>query len=190
MPNNMKRLSTFLFSLAKALLQLLPLTVFVRIAFLHGAPEPEDWLRAFLAGAALAVLQFAAVCLFSRGRALNRIMVGVNVYLIVGGVAVLANQLAVLTMLNQLRESGIFLSLLAVGVVTTLRSDSGFIGETHGVASARIRQFSLYLLMLTCLATAASFYFRGHLLFSAVLPMMGLAIVNRIFKARLRQMAA
>lgn len=173
-----------------SLLQFFPLTLFLRIAFLHGQPQADDWLHAFLAGGVAAILQFLVLLLLRRGRPLNRMMLGINAYLIVGALAVLGNQPALLALLNDLRESGIFLCLLAVGVITTWRSRTGFLGEDHAGPRSRMQVCSFWLLVLTCIATAASFYFRGQLLFSAVLPMIALVLMSKFLKKRLQRITA
>lgn len=171
-----------LLSAGASLLQFFPLTIFVYIAFLHDKPQAADWLNAFLAGGAAAGLQFILACVIFRGRPLNRLLMGVNAYLMIGGVSVLTNQLAILQMLNGLRESGIFLCILAVGIVTTLGTEAGFVGGMNWTDASHVKRCSLGLLILTLIATAASFHFRGNLTLSAVIPLVALAVVNRLLK--------
>ena len=97
-----------IFNVGSFLLQFFPLTVFLKVAFLNGKPQAADWLNAFIWGGSAAILQLALSIFFSRGHTLNRIILGVNWYLIIGGFAVIANQLAFLEVLNNLKESGIF----------------------------------------------------------------------------------
>lgn len=97
-----------IFSVGSFLLQFFPLTVFLKVAFLNGKPQAADWLNAFIWGGSAAILQLALSIFFSRGHPLNRIILGVNWYLIIGGFVVIANQLAFLEALNNLKESGIF----------------------------------------------------------------------------------
>lgn len=168
-------------------LQFFPLTIFVYVAFSHGQPQAEDWLNAFLAGGAIAGLQLILANILSRGHPLSRLLLGVNVYLIMGGIAVLTNQLVVLYILNDLRESGIFLTILVVGVLTTLGSKAGFVGEENRLDPPQVKRYSLGLLVLTSIATAASFYFRGYLIFSAVIPLITLTVANKLIKNLLRR---
>lgn len=173
--------------LATHLLQFFPLSCFLLVAFRRGAPNLEDWLLAFMVGGAIAVLQVALTLAFSRGRPLNRMLLGVNAYLTVGGFSALANQLWILQSLNDLRESGLFLCILAVGVVTTFGSRAGFVGQADRADGSKAKRDSLVLLALAIVATIPSFLFRGHLLVSAVIPLTLLTIANRWLRNRTPQ---
>ena len=156
-----------IFNVGSFLLQFFPLTVFLKVAFLNGKPQAADWLNAFIWGGSAAILQLALSIFFSRGHTLNRIILGVNWYLIIGGFAVIANQLAFLEVLNNLKESGIFLYLLMVGIYTTFASKAGFVGAVEISIQRNIRNYSIWLIILTCAAVAASFWFRGQMIISA-----------------------
>ena len=179
--------SSRLLDAGAALTTFFPLSFFVYVAFLHGKPQATDWMNAFLAGGAMAGLHLALTNIRSRGRPMSRLILGANVYLMIGGAAVLTNQPAVLRALDSLRESGIFLCILAVGVVTTFCSGAGFIGAANRPDRSRVKRYSLSLLLLAALATAASFHFRGKLTLSAGVPLVTLAVANRLFKHRVRQ---
>ena len=165
--------------IASQLLQFFPLSCFLFSAFRHGNPQPEDWLIAFMVGGSVAVLQIILASMLSRGRPLNRLLLGVNAYLAVGGLSALTSQLWILQMLDYLRESGLFLCILAVGVLTTIGSKAGFVGEVDSHAQARTKRYSLALLGLATVATIPSFLIRGQLVFSAVIPLTLLTITNR-----------
>lgn len=168
-----------LVALATHLLQFLPLSGFLLVAFRHGPPGPEDWLVAFMAGGAIAVLQVLLTLAFARGRPLNRMLLGVNAYLAVGGFSALANQLRILQALNDLRESGLFLCILAVGVFTTLGTRAGFVGREDRSGAGRTARYSWGLLAVTAIATIPSFLLRGQLLYSAVIPLTVLSMLHR-----------
>lgn len=176
-----------LVGLATHLLQFLPLSGFLLVAFRHGAPGLEDWLIAFMAGGAIAVLQVLLTLAFARGRPLNRMLLGANAYLVVGGFSALTNQLWILQSLNDLRESGLFLCIFAVGVITTFGSRAGFVGQEHGADRSKTRRDSLLLLAMAIAATIPSFLFRGHLVVSAVVPLTLLTIANRWLRNRTPQ---
>lgn len=173
---------------AARLLQFFPLSCFLFAAFRHGNPQPEDWLIAFMVGGVAAVLQIILTMILARSRPLDRLILGVNIYLTVGGLSALTNQLWILQTLNDLRESGLFLCLLAVGVLTTLGSRAGFVGETdsHGQSRTTMR-YSLAMLLLVIIATIPSFLVRGQLVVSAVIPLTLLTLVNRWFASRIRR---
>lgn len=176
-----------IFNVGSFLLQFFPLTVFLKVAFLNGKPQAADWLNAFIWGGSAAILQLALSIFFSRGHTLNRIILGVNWYLIIGGFAVIANQLAFLEVLNNLKESGIFLCLLMVGIYTTFASKAGFVGAVEISIQRNIRNYSIWLIILTCAAVAASFWFRGQMIISAAVPLIVLSVATRLFKRRLQR---
>jgi hypothetical protein len=176
-----------IFSVGSFLLQFFPLTVFLKVAFLNGKPQAADWLNSFIWGGSAAILQLALSLFFSRGHPLNRIILGVTWYLIIGGFAVIANQLAFLEILNNLKESGIFLCLLMVGIYTTLASKAGFVGAVEMSMQRNIRNYSIWLIILTCAAVAVSFWFRGQMIISAAVPLIFLSVATRLFKRRLQR---
>lgn len=176
-----------IFNVGSFLLQFFPLTVFLKVAFLNGKPQAADWLNAFIWGGSAAILQLALSIFFSRGHTLNRIILGVNWYLIIGGFAVIANQLAFLEVLNNLKESGIFLCLLMVGIYITFASKAGFVGAVEISMQRNIRNYSIWLIILTCAAVAASFWFRGQMIISAAVPLIVLSVATRLFKRRLQR---
>lgn len=176
-----------IFSIGRFLLQFFPLTIFLKVACQNGTPQAADWLNAFIWGGSAAILQLGLSRFLSRGYPLNRIILGVNFYLILGGVAVLTNQMALLEVLNSLKESGIFLCMLIVGISTTVASKAGFVGVVKISMQRHIKNYSMCLLFLTCVAVVASFWFRGKLIISAAVPLIVLSVANRLFKKRLQR---
>jgi len=146
-----------------------------------------DWLYAFMWGGGAAIFQLALFGLFARGYPLNRLILGVNLYLMLGGGAVLSSQMTLLEMLNDLKESSIFLCLLIVGIVTTVASKAGFVGVVQTPRQRDVKRYSLYLLGLTFAALAASFWFRGQITLSAAIPLIVLSVATRWFKWRLQR---
>lgn len=112
-----------------SLLQFLPLCLFVCVAFLHGEPQADDWLKAFLAGGAMAGLQLLLAKILFRHRPLGRLILGVNMYVIFGSVAVLVHQEILLQVLDDLRERGVFLSIFMVCIIASTGFGDGFWGQ-------------------------------------------------------------
>jgi hypothetical protein len=73
-----------------ALVQFFPLSLFAAYAFWHGQPTNERWVNAFTLGAVAAAVQLLIVA--RQPRPLNRLMLGANLYLLVGGAAAIARQ--------------------------------------------------------------------------------------------------
>lgn len=183
-----------IFDIGAFLLQLFPLTVFLKVAFLNGDPKSVDWLSAFIWGGCAAIFQLA-FHVFYKSAPLNRVVLGVNWYLIIGGGAVITNQREILGVFYNLKESGIFLCLLMVGVYTTFLSRSGFVGSTPSCQESSegemaiqliIRRYSIFLIILTCASVVASFVFRGNIIISAAVPLIVLSVIARLLKRRLQ----
>lgn len=177
------------FNAGRLLLQFFPLTVFLQSAFLLGSAQKPDWLQGFMWGGCAAVLQLALSGFFARGYPLNRLILGVNFYLILGGAAVLANLGALLTVLNLLKESGVLLCVLFAGIATTVATRAGFVGGAESARRRDIIFYSVWLLVLACAGVAASFWFRGDMLFSAGIPLTVLSVATRVFKWKLGRVA-
>lgn len=170
-------------SLPGALLQFAPLSLFATYAFWSGPPAPDRWVAAFQLGAVAALLQLAIV--LRQPRPANRLILGANVYLLVAGAAAFAQQWWVLRAYDALREAGILVSMLGVGLVTTIATRAGFVAVPDAPADA-VRRASLWLLGATTLAVAMAFAFRGDRTLAAFLPIFALAMLQRALVARLR----
>lgn len=138
------------------LFQFLPLSVFVTYAYWHGSPGPERWVEAFKVGAALALVQFVLALLGTTP--VNRLILGANLYLLVGGAAGVAKQWDVLTLYGRFMESGVFVYMTLVGLVTTVWSPVGYVGVPHP-DTRKVRRYSLYLLAVTAGALGMSVLF-------------------------------
>jgi len=155
-----------------ALIQFFPLSTFATFAFWYGAPTNERWLFAFQLGAFLAIAQF--IILLVQVKPINRLVLAGNVYLLLGGAAAYFQQWWYLEVYNYLRESAIIYLMIVIGFVTTFTSSSGFIA----VANSE-RKLSYFLLGATILALPFALYFEGNRTYSAVLPIIFLALFQR-----------
>ena len=97
---------------------------------------------------------------------------------LLGGVAFFAEQWWFLRIYDALRESAIFIIMLAVGVATTVASRAGFVGVCL-VPRTPVVRASLWLLVATALALAVSVTFRGDRYLAAVYPIIFLAVLQR-----------
>ena len=168
-------MNKFIFSL----IQFFPLSLFATFAFWNGLPTIHRWLDAFVFGAILGLLQFAILIL--QKRPLNRLILAGNLYLILGGLAVLSKQWWYLEIYDSFRESGIILFMSIVGIISTLFSSHGFIAVENSP-----KKLSVYLFVATLTMLPISVLFEGNRTYAAVIPIIFLAIVQRvlIFKAR------
>ncbi len=108
------------------LLGYLALAVFAMIAFGGGAPDAATWRRAFLIGGGVALAELFVLCFIPKPA--NRLIVAANIYLAAGGLAFALKQWWFLKGYEKFGLSGILLSMLCVGLVTTFVSKAGFVG--------------------------------------------------------------
>ena len=167
-----------------ALVQFLPLSLFASYAFWHGAPDDARWQQAFQLASVAALVQLAIV--LPQPRPASRLVLAANLYLLLGGLAFFAQQWWFLRLYDSLRESAIFIIMLAVGVVTTLGSRAGFVAACAPPRRAVVRA-SVWLLFATAVALAISVAYRGDRYLAAVYPIIGLAILQRLLVHRLGQ---
>lgn len=120
-----------------ALVQFLPLSLFASYAFWYGTPEEARWQQAFQLASVAALLQLAIV--LPQRRPASRLVLAANLYLLLGGLAFFAHQWWFLQLYDALRESAIFIIMLAVGIVTTVGSRSGFVAACSMPRHAFIR---------------------------------------------------
>lgn len=166
-------------------LQFLPLSVFLNIAFFYGKPNNSQWLKAFEWGAAVAIVQIGICWLLYKGQPLNRLMLAVNGYLITAGFAAFTRHVVLLQTLRSWQESGLFMALLLVGLWTTWATPAGFVGVMQPGRESDIQRCSIVLLSLTIFALLASFYFRGQIIFSAIIPFVVISMAMQLFRRRL-----
>lgn len=164
-----------------ALVQFLPLSLFATYAFWNGAPDELRWQQAFEIASLAAIAQLAIV--LPQPRPVNRLVLAANLYLMLGGLAFLTRQWWYLQIYDALQESAIFVAMLCVGIGATLFTRSGYAALMHTPRHAVIRA-SLWLLLATVVALGASAIFRGDRNLAAVLPIICLAVLQRVLVAR------
>jgi hypothetical protein len=156
----------------------LALATFAAVAFGQGKPTDERLVWAFKVCALVAAVELA-VLVWRRAPA-NRLIVGANVWLLVGGVAAWLQQWWVLKGYAQVGEAGVFVAMLAVGLVTTAWSSTGFVAAVG--ERRRVLACSLALLASVAVALASAIYFRGDVKFAAVLPVIALSWLGRLLR--------
>jgi hypothetical protein len=159
-----------------SLVQFFPLSLFASYAFWRGAPTNERWVEAFQIAAVAGIVQLAIV--LPQRLPVNRLVLAGNIYLILGGLAALAQQWWYLQLYGQLRESAIFMVMLVVGVVATFATSPGFIAAADA-EPAQARRYSIALLAATVLCLIPALAFEGNRLWSAVVPIIALALFQR-----------
>jgi hypothetical protein len=162
-------------------LQFFPLSLFAAYAFWNGPPDDARWQRAFELAAIAAIIQLAI--LLPQRRPVNRLVLAGNIYLLLGGLAFLTSQWWFLRYYNSLRETAIFVFMIAVGVVTMFATREGYAALPDAPRSDAMRA-SLALLIATAVALGLSIAFRGNRLTAAVIPILGLTVLQQLLVRR------
>jgi hypothetical protein len=142
-----------------------------------------NWKLAFIIGACLAVIEKAF--LLAKSFPVNRIFLGVDVFLIIGGAGFLFNIQLILNIYGRLIQATLFASILAVGVLATFLTERGFIGIKHHDRK-RVLIYSLYLLGACVAAFIVALLFRGNNFIAGVLPFTGMLVASNLLTKKLR----
>jgi hypothetical protein len=139
-------------------------------------------VKAFTLGGVAAIIHLLVI--LRQPKPANRLILGANLYLLVGGIAAVAQQWWLLHVYGRLNETGIFLSMLIVGVVATIITPAGFVG-VESADGKGIRRYSTLLLAATLIATGISVAFQGSRTWSSVVPLVALALLQRALAHRI-----
>ena len=167
-----------------ALIQFLPLSSFASFAFWNGAPTSERWIQAFEFGAVAGLIQL--IIIFFQPNPVSRLILGANLYLIVGGLAAFFQQWWLFKLYGSLQESAIFIFIFCVGLVSTFATTAGFLSVQTN-AKKRVRNYSYCLLTATVIALMCSLLFQGNRAWSVVVPIIALVLLQRLFSYKLKQ---
>lgn len=168
----------------QSLITFLPLLVFITYALWDGPPPEERWLAAYKIASPLAIVQL--VWAARSAAPINRLLLGANLYLLVGGLCAWSGYEPGLGLLRELKGAGVLLSILLVGATLTLASRDGFVGATRGEAR-RIRRNSVWLLVATVIAFAVAYEFNASPKYGTAIPLVALVLVNRVLRENAEQ---
>ena len=175
--------SLIIFSLIEAT----PLPIFLFFSAFIDQSINQNWQGPFVASSIVAILT-TTVLLWNRIR-LNRLFIGINLYLLIGTVALLTHHVWLNHMYEILKASGMLAGILIVGTCSLLFSPAGFIG----ISSQDRKQviiFSLYLLLITGIAFLFSLYFQGNKILSQFIPFIALFSAQRKLQTSMIQATA
>ena len=179
------RLKTAAITVIEYLLGFMALAIFVAYAYAHGTPTVARWEQAFKLGAILAALEIAI--LYARKPPMNRLILGGNIWLLVGGLAFVFGQEKFLRMYESMGEASVFAAILCVGIIATLYSKNGFVGVQ--ASRNKVLTYSAYLLIATATAFVTAIVFKGNIKIAGVLPLTALAFFHRYLRHVLRNSA-
>jgi len=170
-------------ALLEYLLGFLALAVFAAYAFGAGPPSDARWIAAFKLGGALAAIELAV--LLRRADPANRLILGANLWLMLGGAAALLQQWWWLQAYQRVGEAGLFVCMLLVGAVATLASPAGFVAQAGD--PRRVLRASWVLILCVTAALGCALAFRGDVKLAAVAPVITLSWVGRALRRYVRR---
>jgi hypothetical protein len=164
------------------LFQFLPLSLFSTIGFWQAQTSNENWLLAFQVAALVGIVQL--LLLVNQKTVVSRLILSANFYLILGGLAAFFQQWWYLELYNTLQESAIFMMMILVALMTILGSNKGFVGIDKTLIKNATERFNInkksaYLFIGVLVSLAISVAFKGDIVFSAVTPIVVLAVFQR-----------
>lgn len=136
----------------------------------------RQWEIAFIFSGILSVVTLS-VLRRHNAYVLNRIMLGANLFLISGAVAVLLRLSPLLDLYRRINPVPLFAWVLAVGIATSLFSSRGFVGSLDRHTPKK-HLHSALLLAAALAALGISVFLRGQRFYADILPFIGLFIVN------------
>ena len=158
-------------------LEFVPLILYYTFARAATADSAgQQWEIAFVFSGAVSVATLS-VLMRHKNYILNRVMLGANLFLISGAVAVLLRISPLLDFYGHMDPAPLFAWVLAVGVATSLFSAHGFVGSPDSdVKQKHLR--SALLLAAAVVALVISVLLRGQMFYADILPFIGLFLVN------------
>jgi len=164
-------------------LKFLPLTVFIVYARLNGMTDVA-WREAFILGG-ICTLIVVAVQLYKKVT-FDRLMLGVNLFLLVGAVAFLGELYGILMLYGTYKGAALLACVGIVGLMTTLFTDARFIGVDVVGKTALKKRYSFMLLLVTMLAFVwAVMMNQQGLVVSAIVPFIILRVMYEEFGKKL-----
>ncbi len=164
------------------LLEILPLVVFVALIRDMDRSIVQNWETPFIVSGLVALISILGV--FFQKKIFNRVLLGLNLYLLTGGIALITHQWWLNNLYGRFQGSGMLAWVILVGLVSMVASPRGFIGLDCPDAK-QVKVFSLYLLLVSMGACLISFGFQGNPLLSEVIPFTGLFVIQARLKSRL-----
>ncbi len=162
-------------AIADFLLGFVALSVFAVLVLRQASPSDMAWQRAFVIAGALAVVEVAI--LVWRERPANRLVLGANLWLIAGGLAVVTKQWWWLQLYQRWDAAGVY-GFMVAAAVATMATSAGFVG----VRGPRRPVLHASLLLLAAATTLLIAALTGHLDPRAAWPVIGLAYLNLLLR--------
>lgn len=157
----------------------IPLSIFVVYTRVIDTAIIENWKYPFLVSGLAGLIVIISV--LRRKITFDRILLGVNLYLISGALAFITHKWWISNLYYQLQASGMILWIIATGIVTVFWNSKGFIGVDSADMHS-IKKYSGYLLLICVFAFVFSFWLRANILLSGLLTFTCLFLIQKSFK--------
>ena len=148
-------------------IEAVPLILFLIFYRIVAPDASQNWLAPYLAGATGAVLTTSILCV--KGVLLNRIFLGINIYLLVGCLGVVTQQSWLTQLYGELRASGMLAWVVVVGIASLLFTPSGFIG-VDSASRKFVIVYSVCLLVVAVVVFLLAYTFRSMRAVSETIP--------------------
>ncbi|MGE3974114.1 MAG: hypothetical protein AB7F59_06265 [Bdellovibrionales bacterium] len=165
-----------------ALLQFFPLTAFLIIARSYDFTN-QGWSIAFQWAALMAVIQLMILLPLLKNK-MSRLVAGVNLFFIFGGIAFFFKNEILLNFMEYLKEAGIIFFVAVVCIAATIFSRTG-VFETAISKSHSEKKYSVYYLLATAFALIWAFAHRGDMISASAGPFILLNILKEVFERKL-----
>lgn len=162
--------------------QAIPLPIFVIYIRFIDATNLENLKAPFFFSSFVALM--VIILFLYRKIVFDPILLGVNLYLISGGLAFITYQWWLIKIYNQLQGSGMFIWIIATGIGTIFFSPKGFIGVDSSDKNS-IKKYSKYMLLFSVIMFTVSVRMRGNILLSEFFPFTCLFLLQRLFKKKI-----
>ena len=164
------------------IIEAIPLPIFLIYAGFIDQSIPQNWQGPYLTSSVAALL--TTTLLILNKVPLNRLIIGINVYLITGSFILVTEQVWLNQLYGKMEAAGMLAVIIIVGVVSLLLSPAGFIG-IKSQDRKKVIMFSLYLLVVAQVAFLVSFYFQGNKMYSEYVPFIALFAIQGILKSKM-----
>ena len=155
--------------------KILPFVQFIPMAlFLYKYKTTNDWVAAFEWGGAVAMVLLAAT--YFAVKKFDKILLSVNCFLIGGAAMIVFNIVWLQNLYLYLGFTTPLVWFLAIGLITTFSSSSGFIGIDEPENPRKVIALSLLFLVAVCGAIFISIHFQDNMFKGIVLPWIGLMV--------------
>lgn len=163
-------------------IEAIPITIFLTCIRSIDTQVPGNFIPPFVISSVAAVILI--FFFMYKKMTLNRLFLGINLYLISGGLAFITHQYWLNNIYDQMQASGVILWIIVVGGSATIFSPGGFVGAVSSDTNTN-KKYSVLLLLCTFIAFTVSLILRNNKLFPEFIPFLCLFLLQDYLKDKL-----